>query len=203
MVTASAVVDVRTDKPRATDRFFVDTNVWRYITYAKFTLGNAARSQTMAQVYSAYIERCLKAGAVLYYSPLSYSELAAAIERTELDIYNAQRGDDCHLKQFRLGTNERQTVVAEVQAAWGQVSVIGQPLATPTDAKAFTAAVTLFEQNPLDGYDIFFINAMRAADLTAVITDDVDFTHVSGLRVFTANDTSLRQARMFRKLVAR
>lgn len=204
MVNAHSVVDVRGDTARPSDSFFVDTNVWRFFTYTKFTTGDAARNQRAVQAYSAYINVCLKASATLYFSPLSYSELSAAIERTECDLYNAKNPTkQCSLKQFRLGTAERQGVVAEMTAAWGQITTIGTALSTPTDSAALKAAVELFVNNPLDGYDIFYVNAMQNAGLTAVITDDIDFTRVSGLRVFTANDTALQQAQMFRKVVTR
>jgi predicted nucleic acid-binding protein len=201
LVTAASVIDVRTDTPRKTDRFFVDTNVWRYFTYAKFTIGNIAEQQRKAQIYSAYIQKCLTVGATLLWSPLSYSELSSVIERAELDIYNkAHAGAMSSMKDFRLGTAERTTVVAEVDASWGQICTMGTALPTPCDDTALAAAVALFQNYPLDGYDIFYVNAMHAANVNAVVTDDIDFTHVPNLHVFTANDKAIRQAAYFTKV---
>lgn len=204
MVTAAAVIDVRADVPRAGDRFFVDTNVWRFFTYAKFTTGDAAQIahlQKLAQAYSKYVQECVKVGATLYWSPLSYSELSSVIERAEHDIYKALLGNGkVGLKDFRLGGVERATVVAEMQTAWGQISALGKPLPTPTDDAALASAIELFEGRPLDGYDIFYVHAMNASSVMAVITDDIDFTHVPNLRVFTANEKAIRQAGFFPKV---
>ena len=198
MVAAASVIDVRTDSPRKSDRFFVDTNVWRFFTYAKFTTGNIPDQQRKAQIYSSYVSKCLVAGAVLLWSPLSYSELSSVVERTELDIYNTGHvSAQSSLKDFRLGTAERAAVVAEVDAAWGQIDSIGSMLQTPCDAAALNAAIALFQNHPLDGYDIFYVNAMHAANVNAVVSDDIDFTHIPNLNVFTANDKAIRQAALF------
>jgi hypothetical protein len=65
------------------------------------------------------------------------------------------------------------------------------------------AAITLFEGCPLDGYDIFYVNAMRNAGIDAVLTDDIDFIYVPGLRVFTANERALKLAAMYKKVSTR
>lgn len=202
---AAGVYDVRIDSPRANDRFFVDTNVWKSFAYANATTGPSGRPAASA-AYSKYVTKCLDATATLYWSPLSYSELAHIVETVEMEIHNAVAPPHkvCRsIKEFRSGDLERLTVVTEMQIAWGQVSSIGKALPTPTDDAALKAAIALFEGYPLDGYDVFYVNAMRNAGLDAVVTDDIDFIYVPGLRVFTANDRALKQATMFRKLLTR
>jgi predicted nucleic acid-binding protein len=205
LVKAAGVYDVRTDRPRVGDRFFVDTNVWKYFTYANATTGQKGRPTAKA-TYSRYLTDCLDAKATLYWSPLSYSELAHVVETVEMEIYNATAEPHmvCRtVKQFRSGDVERLTVVAEMRIVWEQVSNLGTALPTATDEAALKAAITLFEGCPLDGYDVFYVNAMRDGLLDAVITDDIDFISVPGLRVFTANDAALRQAAMFKKMSMR
>jgi len=142
----------------------------------------------------------------LHWSPLSYSELAHIVETVEMEIYNATAAPHLvcrNIKEFRSGDVERLTVVTEMQIAWGQVSSIATALSTPTDAVALKDAIALFEGCPLDGYDIFYVNAMRNAGLDAVVTDDIDFIYVPDLRVFTANDRALKQAALFKKAATR
>jgi len=204
-VKAAGVYDVRVDSPRASDRFFVDTNVWKFFAYANATTGQKGRPAAKA-AYSKYLTDCLKAKATLYWSPLSYAELAHIVETVEMEIYNSAVPAHMacnHIKEFRSGDVERLTVVTELQIAWAQVSSLGTALPTPTDEDALKAAILLFEGCPLDGYDIFYVNAMRNAGLDAVITDDVDFIYVPGLRVYTANAKALQQAAMFRKSLTR
>ena len=202
---AAGVYDVRVDSPRAGDRFFVDTNVWKFFAYANATTGPKGRPAAKA-VYSKYLMECRKAKATLHWSPLSYAELAHIVETVEMDIYNASAPPHLvckHVKEFRFGDVERLTVVTELQIAWAQVSSLGTALPTPTDENALKAAIALFEGCPLDGYDIFYVNAMRDAGVDAVVTDDVDFIYVPGLRVFTANGKALQQAEMFKKRLTR
>jgi predicted nucleic acid-binding protein len=204
MVRAAGVYDIRTEHPRADERIFVDTNVWKFFAYANATTGSKGRPVEKA-AYSKYVMACRAAIATLYWSPLSYSELAHVIETIEMDIHNstAPPGKQCKsIKQFRTGTVERATVVAEMQIAWNQVSSLGTALPTPTDETALTKAIALFEGCPLDGYDIFYVNAMRNAGIDAIVTDDVDFIYVPGLHVFTANEKALQLAAMFRKKVS-
>ena len=199
MVLADAVIDIRADKPRVGDKFFVDTNVWRYFTYAKFTTSHSLKQKQLAQIYSKYINDCLKAGASLFWSPLSYSELSSVIEKTEFDLYKAMNPGNASLsiKDFRLGNIERTGVVFEMQIAWNQITSLALPLSTSTDSESLAKAVELFEKFPLDGYDIFYIQAMMAARVSSVITHDIDFVHVSGLNVFTANEKALTSASFF------
>jgi hypothetical protein len=50
---------------------------------------------------------------------------------------------------------------------------IGAALPTTTHDTALKAAIELFEGCPLDGYDIFYVNAIQNARLDAVVTDDI------------------------------
>lgn len=198
MIQAADVYDIRSDSPRLNDRFLVDTNVWKFLVYGKATQQRTA----VAAAYVNYLTACRKANSALLWSPLSYTELGHLIELTEMEIYN--RTAATHLKctdpkEFRTGTQTRATVVGEMKVAWAQVSSMGTALPTPTDANALAAAINLFENCPLDGYDVFYIHAMRAAGIDCVITDDVDFLYVPGLRIFTANGKALERAEKFRK----
>ena len=53
-----------------------------------------------------------------------------------------------------------------------------------------------FEQLPVDGYDLFSINAIKAAGISQVISDDGDFCTVPGITLFTANSSAIRAAQM-------
>lgn len=181
---------------KAGENIFVDTNVWKCLTYTKATMSYQAK----ANAYASFINRCVKEKAHLCSSVLSYTELASIIERTERDIYNQSTGSSVSLKKFREGVTERQQVVAELQAAWAQVETLSSLIPIALDDALLKAAQKNFEHLPLDGYDVFFVEQMRAANITSIVTDDLDFIYVPGLTVYTNNADCIGRARMYKKL---
>ena len=67
------------------------------------------------------------------------------------------------------------------------------------NAASTTAALQNFEQLPVDGYDLFSINAFKAAGITQVISDDGDFCTVPGMTLFTANPSAISAAHAQKK----
>ena len=96
---AANVVDIRTDNPSGEENFFVDTNVWYWITYTR-----ASSSALPYQItdYPNYVNSVLEAGGKIYQNGLSFAELAHLIERTELGIFNKiHRTERIKTKEFR------------------------------------------------------------------------------------------------------
>jgi len=183
-VIQAEVVDINADSPNRTDVFFVDTNVWYWMTYP-----NAATAALPGQLsdYPAFVNRALAAGARIYYSGLSLAELSHLIEKTEREIYEKSV---CLIrtKEYRHNlSSERSRVVSEVEAAWGQVKSLSSSLALTVDEKATDAALDRFQTEKLDGYDLFILETMKNHGVIQIITDDGDFATVAGIRVFTAN----------------
>jgi len=55
----------------------------------------------------------------------------------------------------------------------------------------------------VDGYDLFLLEAMKNNGVVQIITDDGDFSSVSGIKIFTANLNVIRAARDQGKLIKR
>jgi predicted nucleic acid-binding protein len=199
-VIQAEMVDINADSPTTTDAFFVDTNVWYWMTYP-----NAATSALPGQLsdYPAFVNRALAAGARFCYSGLSLAELFHLIEKTEREIYKKTIGD-IKTKEYRHNLpSERSRVASEAQAAWGQVKSLSSPLALTVDEKATDAALDRFRTEKLDGYDLFILETMKNHGMVQIITDDGDFATVAGIRVFTANRNVLLAARTQGKLLTR
>lgn len=125
------VVDLRNDTPRATDRFFVDTNVWFWTTYPNIHHAPNAPEQHRVASYSTYLQKVLRTNAGLSWCGLSLSELAHQIERTEFEIYQQYAAPPTpgSLKEYRHGfPAERLRVVQEIQTAWQSVETMAQSL---------------------------------------------------------------------------
>lgn len=199
-VVQAEVVDINADSPTATDTFFVDTNVWYWMTYA-----NAATAAFPGQLsdYPAFVNRALGGGSKICCSGLSLAELSHLIEKTEREIYE-KSVSLIRAKEYRHNLpGERARVASEVEAAWGQVKSLSSPLALTVDEKTTDDALDRFRMEKMDGYDLFILETMKNHGVVQIITDDGDFVTVAGIRVFTANRNVLLAARAQGKLLPR
>jgi len=199
------VIDIRSDSPRQDDLFLVDSNVWYWTAYTRADLSDARPKTYQINDYPAYINKALSAKSILFRCGLSLAELAHLIEKTELEIFARTTGfDKKKKKEFRHNHSiQRSNVVAEVQTAWSQVKSMSQIIGLHIDDLVTGAALSRFAAQPLDGYDLFILEAISKAGVVKVITDDGDFVTVPGIQVFTANYNVIRLAQAQAKLMNR
>jgi len=197
------VIDIRRDIPRPDDVFLVDSNVLYWLTYTRASQASQPPMRYQTKDYPAYIAKALSAKSALRSCGLSFAELAHRIEKTEREIYIRATGN-AGKKEFRHNyTSERANVVAEVQAAWGQVKTMTQAVAIQIDEIVTDAALARFSTQPLDGYDLFILEAVANAGMVKVITDDGDYVTVPGIQVFTANQNVITASQAHGKLLIR
>lgn len=193
------VVDITADTPKAGDVFLVDTNVWYWLTYPNAT----SFIPTQLSEYPGYLNKALGAQSRIHHSGLSLAELAHLIENTEREIYEKAVGQ-IKPKEYRHNlSGERSRVYSEIQAAWSQVTALADPLTITIDALATADALSRFQSEKVDGYDLFFLESMKNHGVVQVITDDGDFATVPDIQVFTANRNVINAARSQRKLLKR
>ncbi len=191
------VVNIQFDTPQKDDIFLVDTNVWYWLTYTQ-----ASTSALPYQIndYPAYLTKIISAQGLLLYCGLSLAELAHNIEQAEQRIFSTT----LQPKEYRHNEpTERANVVAEVIAAWGQVTSIAVSTDVTIDETTTNASLTRFQTQLLDGYDLLILEAMDKAGVVQVITDDGDYVTVPGIKVFTANRNVITAARNQGKLITR
>ncbi|MTJ31044.1 hypothetical protein [Aphanizomenon sp. UHCC 0183] len=196
------IIDIKTDTPQQSDIFFVDTNIWFWQTYT-----NAAFTAKRYQItdYPNYINKTRQNGATLTYSGLTLAELAHIIEKTEYDIY-VQSNGYLHFKKYRHDyPTERANVVAEVQFTWRRIKKIAIPIDLTVDDATTDAAINRFTTQAVDGYDLLMLEAISkaGAGTVKIITDDMDYSVVPGIEVFTSNKYVIQDAAMQKKLVRR
>lgn len=178
------VIDINSDVPGRGDKLLVDSNVWYWMTYSQASYGMDSWRLPLISIYPGYVNNALAAGAKLFYCGLSLAELAHLIEKTEHQIFNVTLKP----KEFRHNYPQaRAKVVAEVQAAWGQVISIAKSLSFKLNQKTSDSALLRFPQAPVDGYDLFLLEAMSQQNKLSILTDDGDFATIAGIQVFTAN----------------
>lgn len=191
------VVDIHYDTPKKDDTFLVDTNVWFWLTYTK-----ASTPALLPKIshYSSYFSKALNAESFLLYNALSLAELAHNIEKTERRIFSST----IKPKEYRHNHSaERTTVFNELEAAWSQVTSIAVCTDILVNEATAKAALQRYKTQLLDGYDLLILEAMDKAGVKQIITDDGDYVNVSGITVFTANNSAIAAATSQGKLLVR
>jgi hypothetical protein len=190
------VVDIRGDDPGSTDAFLVDTNVWFWMTYTRAPLGPNPPRQYQTKHYPSYLSKVRRNNARLFRCGLSMPELAHRIEVTEREIFEKQTNTKLGPKGFRHNQPHKRAIVAtELRTAWDQAKSMAEPLDLVIDDAMIEGALTRFNNQLLDGYDLLILETAFKEDLTQILTDDVDFCTVPGITVFTANNTAISNAR--------
>jgi predicted nucleic acid-binding protein len=200
LVVQAEVVDVRSDTPKPADAFLVDTNVWYWLTY---TRASQTAQPYQVQQYPAFMQRCLSAQARLYWCGVSLAELSHLIESQEWEIFKRTKANVNHKEYRHNYPAERASTVAEIESAWAQIKTLAAPLPIAIDEPTTNAAIARLRSQPVDGYDLFLLEAMSANGIAQIITDDGDYATVPGIRIFTANFNAIAQARSQGKLLAR
>ncbi len=203
----ATVVDLRTDAPKASDKFWVDTNVWFWMTYSSATMD--PRRQQQSAPYIKYLQHCYRQGCTISWSPLQLSELGHQIEKMEYEIAKQAGAIPGYTtaKEYRHNNAaERARVAKVIQTAWQDVGANGSQCLQPPlvlDEAAATQASSDSALFPLDGHDLYFLQSVRAAGNPHILTDDGDFCTVSGITLFTANRNVIEAARVQGKLIVR
>lgn len=197
------VIDIRFDKPKHQDVFFVDTNVWYWLTYSQASVTAKAYQ---VKDYPNYFKKIRSVNSQLLRCNLSLAELAHIIEDTEYEIFcDVNKKDPANYprKEFRHNCAAgRNDVTQEIETAWMQVQQFSNSIPLTIDEATVTTFITDLKTNKLDGYDLFYLDVLRKNRLQ-ILTDDGDFATVPGITVFTANLAVIDAARVCGKLKIR
>lgn len=197
------VVDLKTDKPRRTDRFLVDTNVWYWLTYPRCQLPQKKAKNYQVKIYPNYLKQARKVQAQLYTCGLCFSELADLIEKSELDIFRQTKGQ-IELKEFRHSEPEqRKAVISSIQDAWAMMKSFAEFLEIKLDLTLTDRTCQALQAIATDPHDYYMVESARLAGITQIITDDGDFATVPNVIVFTANNNIIQAAQAQGKLISR
>lgn len=203
LVVRATVVDIRTDTPKISDSFIVDTNVWLWLLYPPLTQNSNGNQKQQAIDYPSYFKLALAAKSKFYSSGLVFAELAHNIERTEKNIYDSNLASPLDLKDYRHDyPRQRAKVTTLINDAWSDILGFSELLKINLDDAFMQEATALFPTVGLDGYDAFTAQAAIKTRVN-VITDDGDFASVPGLTVFTANARVINVAAQSGMLVVR
>ena len=197
------VIDLNADIPGPGDAFFVDTNVWYWLTYTRCRMAYRGPRPYQVNDYPAYIKQARTARAKLFTCGLCLSELANLIEKNELDIFRMSRGP-IEAKEFRHNEpTARSQVITEIQDAWAMAKSFAGFIDVLLDQPLTDKTCGNMASFPADPHDLFMVENFIKAGVSQVITDDGDFATIPGIRVFTANRNVIQAAQTQGKLVDR
>lgn len=206
-VIRAEVVDLRNDNPKQDDTFLVDTNIWYWLTYTRASQSGQPPVPYQSTDYPAYIAKAILKKAKLLRCGLSLIELASLIEKSEKDIFERTAGfskGSLGLKVYRHNyLSERNNVVSEIQASWGQIKIMAAPIDLLLDEQTTEAILNKLGSQSIGGYDMPLLETIAKAGLIQIITDDGDFATVPDIQVFTANTNVIQRARSIGKLTMR
>jgi predicted nucleic acid-binding protein len=188
-----SVHDISKYSPTHTDKFFVDTNVWFWFTYAgsKEITTDSAPVRYQIEKYPKFIEAVLDAGARLFHCSLTLAEISNVIENTEYELYCKSKGVSISKKNFRRIPEERTKVMKEIETAWRSIKSVSENLDAKLCRDFNEEAISLLKKSYVDANDAFFINVMKQNSIQFILTDDNDFSTLDTSKIFTANNKTL------------
>lgn len=194
---SATVCDIRGIEPKAEDEYLIDTNAWYWTTYSRATVLSSDKPQKyQREQYSRFIKKALERGSILHRCDLSLAELSHVIEDCERRIFSeyiAKR--EVSTKEHRhCEEEERKQVVSEIESAWTQVTQMSRCIELPVQEPATAQALGDLKICRVDGYDVFFLQAMKKAKLVKILTDDCDYATAGWLEVYTGNPSLIRLA---------
>lgn len=192
------VLTLNTLRPVKGELYFVDTNVWFWSTYVaskQIVLPKHPQPYQLSD-YPRFLEIALAEKAVLCHCPLTLTELAYVIEKTELDLYRKSIGNELfEKKEFRKLSHERSVVLSEIKIAWDAINQMSRCVEIKMDRFFVERGREVLSEAPLDPYDALYVQTMRTNKIDYVVTDDIDFSAVNNQMVITANSKATRQTK--------
>ncbi|PCC98989.1 PIN domain-containing protein [Halopseudomonas pelagia] len=179
--------DIKNVSPGKGELFFVDTNVWYWMTYfASKSFVPKGPKQYQIENYPNFIEQAVNNKAVLYYSPLMLIELTSLIERAEFEIFKAFKNDqNFSFKRFRNDQHQRKVVIDELHLAWEQVRQLAIELPAKIGDDLECKVLDYLRNFNIDGYDSLYYYFMKQNNIVNIITDDKDFRGLDGIELYS------------------
>jgi predicted nucleic acid-binding protein len=207
-IVRANVIDIQTDRPQKSDRFLIDTNAWYWLAYSRSQFTSRPPNTSQIRQYPSYIQSAFSRKSALFWSGLSMAELTTLVERSEYDIFcqtNQLEPKYFSLKEYRHGrpSERANQVIPRINDAWNLIESFGECLESIIQKETITQAIADFKNQEVDGYDGLMVHAAKTANISQIITDDIDFITVPRITVFTANRNAISAAISHNKLIDR
>lgn len=169
--------------------FYVDTNIWYWLTYADAEM-QLYQENYASKMHDVYISD----KATLASSKLTYTEIANLVERHHMQENGIKPRQK---KDFRKNEIARKLVVDDVEIAINQIENMTSKsdFIENLDNVYAEAYVDILRKTVLDPTDALMSAFIANNEVVHIITDDIDFYSVSGLKIYTYNSRMIEQAK--------
>jgi len=195
----SNVIDIRNDVDIEGKSFYVDSNVWFWVSS---NWGYQSAGLYQIEYYPNFINEAVEKSR-LFTSIINIIELSHLIEKTRCDIYNREINRKLTLKEYRYNhPDKREETTGIIKSSWECLSSMAKVLRTEFDEKDdIDQAIEIMKRSQIDSYDSLIFQTMEKNNIKNVISDDGDFATISGMNVFTANRNVVEAATEQGKLI--
>lgn len=196
------IIDINVDRPKVGESFYVDTNVWFWMTYTKVSQHGIGLPYQVGS-YPGYTNQALSINCPVYSAGFNLAELMHVIEKSEHKI-SQKLGGTPKMKDFRHGNPAaRLSVEREIDAACKQVMSLSTLMDVDLNSNFVSDSVSNFGSFQVDGYDLMTLEALNKYGVNNIITDDCDFATAANMNIFTANQNLIQAATVQGKLLIR
>lgn len=179
-----SVYDLKTYKPKSTDKFLFDTNILVFL----YNSLNPDLNETKSEVYSNFMAEIVKSGATIYLTSLNLAEFVNVLISREYNIKKQGKDDSYQKKRDFRNSDDYTYAIEQIKP------IIRRMLSTFTklsDNFEELAIENLTNDIKIDFNDEYFNYLCNYNDIK-IITDDVDYSLLnSPLEVITANKKML------------
>lgn len=197
-IRCNKVFDIRNCRIPYDVPYYLDTNIWYWLTYPRVTFRNAIQLQK-ATDYTSFISNLQMKNVELCSTIFTYSELINIVERNEFDLVKTQYQNKKH---FRKDSDKRRDTVEIIANVLEQVDEFSTPDKV-VQILDYIKAETLIQglnSTLLDGNDLIVGMLTKENEIVNIISDDSDFGTLDGINLFTLNEEVIESAKEQGKL---
>ncbi len=190
------IKDINTFVPVDNNKvFFLDTNVLYWYAYPRYGTTHQG-TKYQAQPYYDFVDKLVASGNPLYTSVYNISELLNVIEKNEYDIFNTANPELHYSKKdFRKNASERGKVKKILSTTLDNVKNICSIVEHDFQQECLDEFVEKYEEHRCDPFDYIILSNCQKESKVNIISDDGDFSTITKINLFTANEIILNEAR--------
>lgn len=188
------VVDIRTFQSMNSSReYFLDTNVLYWYCYPRIT---GTQMPVNAKPYYSFVDSLVSSGNPILTSVYNISELLNIVEKNEFSIFKDSHPEaDYSIKDFRKDSGERSRMQQNLRTTLSNVTNTCTVLSFNFDEPCMEAFVDSFATHRCDVFDYVILRNCIANNKLNIVTDDNDFSTISGIKLYTANEITINAAK--------
>lgn len=175
-----------------TTEFCLDTNVLYWYTYPRYDIFQKRHTGRHAQSYYDFVDRLVENGNPLLTTRYNITELINIVEKHEYDIFCAMHPESTiYQKGFSTDLWRKKKLKRILKTTLSNVNSICETADFNFTEKILDNCVNTLDEHRCDVFDFAILSYYKENKHLNIITDDNDFASVDGIKLYTANTTSL------------